>query len=78
MTRKGIYSAAGLAAVALVSQAWAQQMGPLPDIQKGDIAIHLQPIVTGMGAPDYANSPPGPGTLALLGLGLLAWRRIRA
>jgi glucose/arabinose dehydrogenase len=31
----------------------------LPAITKGDIAIHLQPIVTGMSAPDYAISPPG-------------------
>ena len=37
----------------------AQQIGPLPDIQRGDIAIHLQAIATGMGAPDYAISPPG-------------------
>jgi glucose/arabinose dehydrogenase len=50
---------AGLAALAVAAQAWAQQVGPLPDIQRGDIAIQLQPIVTGMGAPDYAISPPG-------------------
>ena len=31
----------------------------LPDIPAGDIAIHLDPIVTGFGAPDYAISPPG-------------------
>jgi glucose/arabinose dehydrogenase len=50
---------ASLAALALGSQAWAQQVGPLPDIQRGDIAVLLQPIVTGMSAPDYAISPPG-------------------
>jgi len=50
---------ASLAALALASQAWAQQVGPLPDIQRGDIALHLQPIVTGISAPDYAISPPG-------------------
>src|SRR5262245_30963926 len=34
--------------------------GPyLPAIQKGTIAIHLKPIATQMGAPDYAISPPG-------------------
>ena len=35
------------------------QQDVLPDIPLGDAAIHLQPIVTGMGAPDYAISPPG-------------------
>jgi glucose/arabinose dehydrogenase len=33
--------------------------GPLPDIQFGDIAIHLKPVATGLGAPDYGISPPG-------------------
>ncbi len=50
---------ASLAVLALASQAWAQQVGPLPDIQRGDIAVHLHPLVTGLGAPDYALSPPG-------------------
>ena len=31
----------------------------LPAITNGDIAILLQPIATGMAAPDYAISPPG-------------------
>ncbi|MCX6930923.1 MAG: Ig-like domain-containing protein, partial [Verrucomicrobia bacterium] len=31
----------------------------LPAITNGNIAIHLQPIATGMAAPDYAISPPG-------------------
>jgi uncharacterized protein (TIGR03118 family) len=31
----------------------------LPPITNGDIAIHLQPVATGMAAPDYAISPPG-------------------
>jgi glucose/arabinose dehydrogenase len=31
----------------------------LPAIPTGDIAILLQPIATGMAAPDYAISPPG-------------------
>jgi glucose/arabinose dehydrogenase len=34
--------------------------GPfLPSIQRGDIAINLQPVATGMAAPDYAISAPG-------------------
>src|SRR5688500_1836314 len=33
--------------------------GQLPDIQKGNIAVHLNPIVTGMAAPLYGFSPPG-------------------
>src|SRR5687768_3012793 len=38
----------------------ALHAGPyLPSIPKGDIAIHLQPVATGMAAPDYAISPPG-------------------
>jgi glucose/arabinose dehydrogenase len=46
-------------AIGLASHASAQQVGPLPDIQKGSIAITLQAIATGLGAPDYAISPPG-------------------
>lgn len=33
--------------------------GPLPDIERGDIAIRLDPIVTGMSAPLYGFSPHG-------------------
>ncbi len=47
----------GLAAVAFGGPVWAQT--GLPSISKGDIAVHLQSIVTGLGAPDYAISPPG-------------------
>ena len=49
-----------LAALALGSQAFAaaQQVGPLPDIQKGTIAVQLLVVATGA-APDYAISPPG-------------------
>ena len=50
---------ASLAALALASAAWAQQVGPLPDIQRGDLALHLQPIASGLGAPLYAINPPG-------------------
>jgi glucose/arabinose dehydrogenase len=49
---------AGLATLALGSQAFAQN-DPLPDIQRGDIAVQLVPIATGLSAPDYAISPPG-------------------
>jgi glucose/arabinose dehydrogenase len=49
---------ASLAALALASQAWAQQIGPLPDIQRGDIAVQLLPIAAGISAPDYAINPP--------------------
>ena len=48
----------GLATVLLGVQAWSQ-VGPLPDIQHGTIAVELEPIVTGISAPDYGISPPG-------------------
>ncbi|MGH7726906.1 MAG: PQQ-dependent sugar dehydrogenase [Candidatus Eiseniibacteriota bacterium] len=50
---------ASLVALVLASPTAAQQVGPLPDIQRGDIALHLKPIVTGISAPDYGISPPG-------------------
>jgi glucose/arabinose dehydrogenase len=31
----------------------------LPSIQLGNIAIHVQPVATGLAAPDYGFSPPG-------------------
>jgi Glucose / Sorbosone dehydrogenase/PEP-CTERM motif len=42
----------------VASLAWAQA-NVLPDIPRGNIGVHLQPLVTGMGAPDYATSAPG-------------------
>lgn len=45
--------------VALVAAAARAQQNVLPDIPHGNIAVRLDPIVTGMGAPDYAISPPG-------------------
>ena len=48
-----------LLSLSLASQAWAQGGGPLPDIPRGDIAIQLTPVATGMGAPLYGISPPG-------------------
>jgi hypothetical protein len=50
---------ASLAALVLASPTAAQQVGPLPEIPRGDVALHLRPIVTGIGAPDYGISPPG-------------------
>ena len=32
---------------------------PLAPIQRGDIAIRLKPVVTGISAPDYGISPFG-------------------
>ncbi|HJQ66420.1 MAG TPA: PQQ-dependent sugar dehydrogenase [Gemmatimonadales bacterium] len=48
-----------VAALAFGSHAFAQQVGPLPDIQRGDIAVQLIPVATGMAAPDYGINPPG-------------------
>lgn len=56
MTWIKVCTAAGLVTSALTSQAWA---APLTAIPKGDIAIDLRPIATGLSSPDYAISPPG-------------------
>jgi glucose/arabinose dehydrogenase len=53
-----VLAGALLTAVAASTNAYAAG-GVLPDITKGTIAIRLNPIVTGLGAPDYAISPPG-------------------
>lgn len=49
--------------IALVVAAWSgpfvRAQNVLPDIPQGDIAVRLLPVVTGMGAPDYATSAPG-------------------
>ena len=58
MTRKDAV-VVGVIALALASQASAQQVGPLPDIHKGSITVHLTAVATGLGAPDYGISPPG-------------------
>lgn len=47
---------AGLAALVTAGSVFA---GPLPDIPRGNIAIHLETIATGLGAPDYAINAPG-------------------
>ena len=54
----GLCVAAALAAVGLPSRALAQA-DVLPPIPRGNIAVHLAPVATGMGAPDYAISAPG-------------------
>ncbi len=46
-----------IATLAVSGASWAQS--GLPAIERGEIAIRLDAIVTGMGAPDYAFSPPG-------------------
>ena len=35
------------------------QVDVLPSIQRGNIAVHLDPVVTGLAAPDFAISAPG-------------------
>jgi glucose/arabinose dehydrogenase len=44
------------AALTAVSRATAQYVD---DIPKGDIAVHLRAVATGMAAPDYGFHPPG-------------------
>jgi glucose/arabinose dehydrogenase len=38
---------------------FAQAGDVLPDIERGEIAIHLEPVATGMAAPLYGINPPG-------------------
>lgn len=52
-----IRHAVGFAALLSLSFAHAEPF--LPAIPKGDISVTLDPVVTGMGAPDYAISAPG-------------------
>ncbi|MES2441100.1 MAG: PQQ-dependent sugar dehydrogenase [Verrucomicrobiota bacterium] len=47
-----------LAGAALLATA-AGAADVLPSIPKGNISIRLDPVATGLGAPDYAISPPG-------------------
>ena len=42
--------------VAMTTVAVAVPLAPIP---RGDIAIRLKPVATGLGAPDYGISPPG-------------------
>lgn len=52
-----IGTAALLACCALGARAQSQDV--LPDITRGDIAVRLQPVATGLSAPDYAIAAPG-------------------
>lgn len=42
-----------------VPPALAQSQNVLPPIPRGDVAIRLEPVATGMSAPAYAINPPG-------------------
>ncbi|WP_428938099.1 PQQ-dependent sugar dehydrogenase [Fontivita pretiosa] len=67
--RTGASGAARMAfAVCLAAVLWiaslstlvhAQSQDVLPSIPRGNIAIFLEPVATGLAAPDYAISPPG-------------------
>ncbi|HET9325916.1 MAG TPA: PQQ-dependent sugar dehydrogenase [Candidatus Eisenbacteria bacterium] len=48
-----------LASLLFAGPVGAQQVGPLPDIPRGTVALHLHPLVTGLSAPDYGINPPG-------------------
>ncbi len=45
--------------IALMTSAQATAQSLIPDIPKGDIAVTLKTIATGLGAPDYAINAPG-------------------
>jgi glucose/arabinose dehydrogenase len=62
MLRCRLSLSAALIVLAFGSQAFAQ----LPDIQKGNISVHLNPIVTGLDAPLYGFSPPSDPRLFVL------------
>src|SRR5712671_2253091 len=57
--RHTFLSATVVVVLAVASQARAQGQDVLPPIPKGTIALHLEPVATGMAAPDYAISAPG-------------------
>ena len=61
MNRRSILLAGALVLSLLGSPGLAQTppADHLPSIPRGDIAIRLDPVATGMAAPDYAISPPG-------------------
>src|SRR5262249_15782532 len=47
------------AVIVLAPVAMARAGQFLPSIPKGNIALTLQPVATGLAAPDYGFSPPG-------------------
>ncbi|MEZ6097879.1 MAG: PQQ-dependent sugar dehydrogenase [Pirellulaceae bacterium] len=57
MSLKELVSVGVVFSYFLVSSAVAEPF--LPAIPRGDIAIHLAPVATGLGAPDYGINPPG-------------------
>ena len=59
MTQRAAYAASTLLVLIFTTVTYAQPADLLPSIPKGDIAIRLNPVATGMAAPDYAISPPG-------------------
>jgi glucose/arabinose dehydrogenase len=56
-TLRALSAAALLLCSALGAQAQSQDV--LPDITRGNIAVRLLPVATGLSAPDYAISAPG-------------------
>jgi glucose/arabinose dehydrogenase len=56
MKKRSVFVVAALAVLALASPTVAQ-LNPLPDIQKGTIAVRLEAVATGMSAPLYGISP---------------------
>src|SRR5262245_49866190 len=60
MSPKTYFTAATLlATLVFVSTPATAQQDVIPNIPKGTISIQLQPVATGMAAPDYAIAPPG-------------------
>ena len=53
---------AGAVVVLAIPSRVLAQADVLPPIPRGDIAVHLTPVATGMSAPDYAISAPGDTT----------------
>jgi glucose/arabinose dehydrogenase len=56
-TLRALSAAALLSCCALGARAQSQDV--LPDITRGNIAVRLLPVATGLSAPDYAISAPG-------------------
>jgi glucose/arabinose dehydrogenase len=54
-----ICAAAAAAVIGLTRAVLAQSQDVLPNIPTGNIAVSLQPIATGLAAPDYGVSAPG-------------------
>jgi glucose/arabinose dehydrogenase len=59
MKRSKYIFAAGVSFIVAVCAQVRAGGGPLPDIPRGDVAVHLTPIATGMAAPLYGINAPG-------------------